>query len=497
MRRNAPRRRRGSRRYSMGMLLAGWAAIGLAVMLVAGSLYAYAQYRDVWDRINHVTLSGLGHRPPKYNSALNILVIGSDSRSGRNGRIGGYTGPGQRSDTVMVLHISPGRSRITVLSFPRDSVVPILACPHEPGFGGQTAQPGVVEQLNSTFATGGPNCLLHTLEQTTHVRLDDFVQLNFTGFISVIDALGGVEVCVPVAVHPTYYDHLSLSAGKHFLKGYRALQFWRLREGFGLGSDLQRIQRDQLLMVGLVQRILKTGVLHSISRTYAIIKAITGAHALTTDTGLTPNKILNIATSVSGISRKSIHFIEVPTVQYTGNPNWVQWDPAQAPRLFSAIAHDSKLPKIKKTKKHKKGKPPVLLSASKVSVEVLNGSGVNGIAGTTATALTGRGFHVLGSASATTPSGAADYSYTRSVVEYSSAADLAAAQTVAVQLSDVVLRQDSSVHAGTVTLILGSTFTALSSPSSRPAKLGGQFGGFNGGTNLCKGFGAAFAGATG
>ncbi len=498
MKRYGPRRGRGSRKYSLGMLLAGWAAIGIAVMLVAGSLFAYVQYRDVWDRINHVTLAGLGHRPPKYNNALNILVIGSDSRSGRNGKIGGYAGPGQRSDTVMMLHISPGRSRITVLSFPRDSVVPILACPAEPGFTGQTAQPGAMEQLNSSFAFGGPNCLLHTVEQSTHVRLDDFIQLNFTGFISVINALGGVEVCVPVAIHPTSYDHLRLTRGKHFLKGYRALQFWRLREGFGLGSDLQRIQRDQLLMVGLVQRILKTGVLHSIRKTYAIIKAITDAHALTTDTGLTPSKMLTIATSMSGISRHFVHFIEVPTITYSGNPNWVQFDPGQAPKLFSAIAHDSKLPKIKKTKKHKKRKAPALLSTSKVSVEVLNGSGVTGIAGTTATALTTRGFHVLGSASATTSAGATDYSYAKSVVEYSSAADLPAAETVAAQLSDVTLRRVSTVRAGTVTLILGSTFTALGSPSARPlTNLTGQFGGYNGGTNICKGFGTAFTGAIG
>jgi LCP family protein required for cell wall assembly len=485
----------------MATLLTGWAAIGITLMLVGGLLFAYVQYRDVWDRINHVTLAGLGHRPPKYNNALNVLVIGSDSRSGRNGRIGGYTGPGQRSDTVMVLHISPGRSRISVLSFPRDSVVPILACPVEPGFAGQAAQPGAVEQLNSTFAFGGPNCLLHTLEQTTQIRLDDFIQLNFTGFISVINALHGVEVCLPYAVRPTYYDHLNLPAGPHLIKGLKALEFWRLREGFGLGSDLQRIQRDQLLMVGLVQRILKSGVLHSFSKTYSIIKSITDAHALTTDSGLTPSKILKIATSMSNISRKSIHFIEVPTITYSGNANWVQFDPVQTPKLFSAIAHDSKLPKIKKTKKGKgkgKGKGPVLLSTSKVTLEVLNGSGVSGIAATTATALTQRGFHVLGSQSATTTSGVVDYSYTKSVVEYSSAADLQAAETVAAQVPDVKLRLIKSVQPGTVHLVLGSTFKVLGSPPSQSVTdLTSQFGGYNGGTNICKGFGTAFTSASG
>lgn len=496
MRRSAPRNR-GSRKYSLGMLLTGWVSIGIAIIMVGGTLFAYAQYRSFWDRINHVSLRGLGHRPPKYNNALNILLIGSDSRSGANAKIGGYD-QGQRSDTVMVLHISPGRSHISVLSFPRDSVVPIFACPTEPGFPGQPAQPSAIEQLNSTFAFGGPNCLLHTLEQTTQIRLDDFIQLNFTGFISVINALGGVRICLPVAIHPTFYDHLSLRAGSQLIKGYKALEFWRLREGFGLGSDLQRIQRDQLLMVGLVQRILKSGVLHSATKTYSIMNDITAAHALTTDSGLTPSRILTIATSMSGISRKSIQFIEVPTITYSGNDNWVQFDPAQTPKLFSAIAHDVKLPRIKKTKRSKNGPAPKLLSTSQVSVQVLNGSGASGVAGSTATALTGRGFHVLGSASATTPSGANDFSYTNSVVEYSSAADRPAAQTVAAQLPNVTLRQVSTVTAGTVTLILGATFNALGPVPSQPVgDISGQYGGYTGNTNVCKDTGAAFAGATG
>jgi len=508
MRGRGPRRRAGSRRYSLAMLLSGWTAITVAVMLVGGTLYAYAKYREVWDGINRVTLSDLGKRPPQYKDALNILLIGSDSRSGQNGKIGGFT-PGQRSDTVIVVHISPGRKRLSVLSFPRDSVVPILGCPREPGFPGQTAQPGQMEQLNSTFAFGGANCLLYTLEQTTGIRLNDFIQLNFTGFISVINAVNGVRVCVPVTIRKTYYDHLHLTAGPHVLKGYKALQYWRLREGFGLGSDLQRIQRDQLMMVGLVQKILKTRVLHSISKTWGIITTVVKAHALTTNSGLSPDVILHIATSLANVSGKSIQFVEVPTIQYQPNPEWVQWDPQQAPELFSAVEHDAKLPKIVKPKKDKKGSgggsngsngsngsadsAPKLLSPSKVSVEVENGSGVTGIAGTTASSLQTRGFHVIGAISATTPSGADDYSYAKSVVQYGSAADLAAARTVAAQLTNVTLDLDSSVPAGQVNLILGKDFTALANANSQPTgNLAGQYGGYTGGTNVCKGYGTAF-----
>ena len=265
MTRYGMRRGRGSRRYSLGMMLTGWAAVGLAVILVGGHPLRLREVPQCARR-HHPRDHFRRQRPPKLGTALNILVIGSDSRSGRNGKIGGpdrRAALGHRDDRA---YLAGRRPHITVLSFPRDSVVPIYSCPSEPGgFAGQTAAPGSVEQLNTSFADGGANCLWKTLEHTTGIHLDNFIQLNFTGFISVINAINGVPVCLPTAIHKTRYDRLKLTAGRHVLKGYKALEFWRLRDGFGLGSDLQRIQRDQLLMVGLVQKILKTGVLHSLS----------------------------------------------------------------------------------------------------------------------------------------------------------------------------------------------------------------------------------------
>lgn len=502
--------------YPRNSLISGWSAIGVTLVVVIGTLFGYVKYRDLWDGINHIAVNEPGKRPPKFGDAMNILLIGSDSRSGHNRKLGGPD-QGQRSDTVMIVHISPHAGHIYVLSFPRDSVVPILHCTAEPGFGGQKAVPGQIEQLNSTFNFGGPGCLWHTLEQTTNIHIDDFVELNFTGFVNVINALGGVEVCVPQAITPTSYDHLKLKAGRHFIYGYRALEFWRLREDFGLGSDLQRIQRDQLLMVALVQRILKTRVLHSPTKTYSILSTIVHANALTTDAGLSPQRILTMGESLAGVSRKSVQFIEVPTVQYPSNQNWVEFDQTQTPQLFSAVAHDVKLPKVHKGKKLKKGAggkgtaggkatsgkagnggskhqgkaPPKLLSASAVSVEVLNGSGAHGIGETTSTALSTRGFHVLGATNAP------NFGYVQSVVQYNSPTDLAAAQTVAAQIpGNVTLQVDSTVPAGTVNLILGSDFKALGIPgqggNGSPGNLAKKFSGYSGNTNVCKGYGNAF-----
>jgi len=495
-------RRGRSRRYSLGLILIGWVAIGMTIVLVSGTLWAYAKYRSLWEGINHQKITDTTG-VKKLNNAMNILLIGSDSRSGKNAKIGGYVG-GQRSDTVMVVHISPRARGITVLSFPRDTVVPIYKCPAEPGgFSGQAAAPASVEQLNSSFAYGGANCLWNTLEKQTGIHLDNFIQLNFTGFISVINAIGGVPVCTPVRIRKTYYDKLALTPGWHVLNGWKALEWWRLREDFGLGSDLQRIQRDQLLMVGLVQKILKTGVLHSFTKTWSIINGIVKAHALTTDTGLTPSRLVHIALSLRGVSRHTIQFIEVPTLTYPNNPNWVEFNTSKTPKLFAAIQRDHALPKTAKGKKPAKGgaksKQAKLLKASSVTVNVLNGSGVHGIAGTTSTALASRGFHIGQVVSATTASGSPDFNYTKSVVEYAGSAQLAGARTVAAQLpGKVILKQVSatSLPAGKVTLILGSDFTKLGPPPAhKVGNLSGKFGGYKASTNPCKGYGTAFTGS--
>ncbi len=185
--------------------LAGRLTAGcLAFALVGGSLFAYVKYRQIWDSIQKVDVSRdvSGPRPFEDPHALNLLLIGSDSRKGENGKIGGHVGiVGQRSDTVMVVHVSPGAQRAVVLSFPRDSVVPVLSCSPEGGAAGQTAEVGQVEQINSTFSNGGPGCLWKTIEQTAHIRINDFLELTFAGFEKVINNLGGVTVCLPEAVN--------------------------------------------------------------------------------------------------------------------------------------------------------------------------------------------------------------------------------------------------------------------------------------------------------
>jgi LCP family protein required for cell wall assembly len=311
-----------------------WIAAGLAICLAVGSIAAYLKFRSVWDSISRVPLTGLGAAPPKLADAMNVLLIGSDSRSGRNRKFGaGITG--QRSDTIIILHIAPHRGGVIALSIPRDSVVPVLSCPPEAAAPGQAAQPGQVEQINATFAAGGPGCLWKTIEQTTHLHLDHFVALNFTGFEKVIDDVGGVSVCLPVAVNDTD-SRLHLSAGRHHVDGAEALAFWRARY-LGEGSDLQRIRRDQYLMVSLLQGVERSRLAASPSRILSVVTD--AAKSMTTDAGLNLPTMISIADSLRHLRPGGVQFIELPTQPYGPNPNWVSWSSSD-PALFRAISLD-------------------------------------------------------------------------------------------------------------------------------------------------------------
>src|SRR5215472_3181685 len=490
-----PRRgRRGSQpasrrsRHSFGQRVAAWTSVALVGVLVVGALVAYVKYRSFWDSIRRVDVAGLlGRQPPKYTNAENILVIGSDTRVGQHG-IGGQTGC-NCSDTLMLLHISPGRHAVTVVNVPREAMVPILPCAASDGTAGQPAQPGQLELINAALAYGGPACTWKTFEAVTNIHVDHFIQLNFTGFEKIINDLGGVRICLPFAINDSQ-SGLNLSKGVHHVFGREALAFWRTREGVGQGSDLQRIQRDQYEMAALVQGIEHDGLLGSPSKMLKVVGDATDA--MTTDTGLDQNAMLQMADSLRGVTSSSVRFVTAPNVPWPVNANDVVFQQPQANDLFTAIAHDSTLPKAAKGK-GKKGKkataPPAVdtTTPSQVKVEVENGSGVTGIAGQAGSALTNLGFDVVGTRDAS------NFSYTDSVIEYATASDLPAANTLKSRLSSVQVQQDSTLTPGTVTLILGSSFTTFSatptpSPSaSTPsvAALSQAAGGITANTNIC------------
>lgn len=478
-----------------GKWLAGVAIVAM-VGLVGTALVAYGQYRSVLGSINreNVTAAMLGHRPPD-TAGLNILIIGSDSRAGLGHKFGAGV-LGSRSDTSMLLHIAPGHTRADIISFPRDSMVPVLACSNDgQGHTGQTAAPDQLERLNATFSAGGAPCLWKTLEQTTGIRIQHFVEVNFAGFQSIVNDVGGVQVCLPFAINNAQ-SRLHLSAGKHVVSGAQALAFVRLREDIGEGSDTQRIQRQQYFLAAVMQKLKSTGLLGQPSRIFAVVRDV--AKSLTTDSALDLNTMLRIATSMKSLSSSAVQFITVPVVPYVGDPAAeLSWAQPQSDRLFRAVEADRELPTATKGRKARKATAPTV-SPAKVSVNVLNGSGVTGIAGSTAAALTAKGFQVTGTGPA------ANYAFTSNVIEYSSAAQLAEVNTLKAQLGSVAVKHDAALGSNSLTLILGSSFTGLNksaSSGSSSAKSASQkldnlaksYGGITANTNICSDS-AAFAG---
>lgn len=497
--------RRTGRRLKTSTAVLASLAVLLAVVVGGGLLAVYLKYRSAWDGIARVDVSGDLHpatRPPADPNAENILLIGSDTRVGVNGQIGGSAGiGGARSDTIILVHIAPGAHSIDVISLPRDSVVPILDCTPEGGTSGQTAQPSyAIEQINATYAYGGPGCLWETVEQTTGIHINDFIELTFSGFQQVIDALHGVNVCLPEAVDIPA-SGLNLSAGMHHVYGHEALAFWRTREDLGTQSDTQRIQRDQFLMASLFQGIEHSSLLSSPTTMLSVIDTLTSHQDVVTDSGLTAPVMLRIAEALRGLKGNAVQFVTVPWTTYTGNaqwinssqspnsgnPNWVQWVQPQANDLFSAIAHDTSLPTA--------GKSPATtvenVSPGDVRLQVLNGSHTPGLAALTSASLSQRGFTI-----AAPPGDATTNTYTGSVIEYSGAAELAEAQTLAQDISNVTLQQDPSLTGPTLELILGSTFSSLEptgnsstsssgGASSDLSSIATTYGGITGSTNIC------------
>jgi LCP family protein required for cell wall assembly len=452
------------------------------------SLSAYAAYRGVYDSIHHITIAKgeLGKRPPKLNGSQNILIIGSDSRAGIHGYGRGIRG--SRSDTSMLLHIPPTHSGATVISFPRDTMVPIYQCQADgQGHHGQQAQPGGLEQLNSTFSFGGAPCLWKTLEQVTHIHIDHFVQVDFAGFQSIVNDVGGVPVCLPYAIRDPA-SKLNLPAGRSVVQGTQALAFVRERH-IGMGSDLQRINRQQIFLASLAQKVKQSSSLTNPAKLYNLVHDI--ASSLTTDSGLSFNDMYAIANSLKGLSPSALQFVMAPVAPYPANPgNQVEFNQPSADQLFRAIARDNHILKTARRADHAKPQPVPTVQPGQVQLQVLNGTSVPNLASITANQLTARGFKVAktGNATGTTSS---------TVIEYTSAAQLPQVNTLHKEIPTAQLKQVTSLNGNTISLVLGSGFKGVGThkghrghrghrgKSTSAAALSKHYGGVNGSANIC------------
>ncbi|MEU5876596.1 LCP family protein [Spirillospora sp. NPDC047279] len=380
-------------RTGRGWRLLGILSIVMSVILVIASLGAYSFYRRLDGNIEREKVGGrLGPRPAKLNNSVNILLMGSDSRDGENRKLGGSVGGGG-SDTTILLHISPGGDKAVGISFPRDSMVQIPTC--EKSDGGTV--PGRLGMLNSAYALAGPVCTWKTIEKLTQIKIDHYMEVDMAGFIRVVDALDGVEVCVPKAINDRK-AHLDLKAGRQTVRGEQALGYVRTRSGgLGDGSDLSRIKRQQAFMGSVVKKATSKGVLTDPGKTYGFLDAIT--KAIKADDRLTVSVMRQLAGSLKGMSAGKVRFVTVPVVAYPADKNRVIFDPARSPSLFDAIRTDNSLPPASpkpssSSKPEQAGTTTPKPKPKDVKVVIYNTTKVDGLAARTADRLKREGYQV-------------------------------------------------------------------------------------------------------
>ncbi|MFF3451919.1 LCP family protein [Streptomyces sp. NPDC002667] len=270
---------------------------------------------------------------PLPSGALNILVLGSDSRSGRaNAKLGGGDSSGARSDTAMVVHIDAGRTAATVVSIPRDTLVTRPSCPLPSG--GSTAV-AYNAMFNSAYSVGGPVCAVKTAEAVTGVRMDHYIEIDFSGFAKLVDALGGVTVTTGQDIDDDK-SHLHLGAGTHHLDGAQALALARTRHGIGDGSDLGRIGLQQKLVKALLEQISSAGLLTDPARLYEVANAVTGS--LTTDTGLDSlGRLTKLGQSLKSLSSDEVRTVMMPVVTAPSDHNRVIANEPEASDLWDSL----------------------------------------------------------------------------------------------------------------------------------------------------------------
>ena len=361
---------RKARRQRLVLLITG--CISVMTLVVSGGAWALTGYvSSSLHRINADTTGTPASGP------VNILVAGVDSREGltHKQKVALHVGSayGLNSDTLMLVHIPANHSGIDVVSIPRDSWVDI------PGHG--------MNKINAAIGFGGPALMVQTIEQVTGLTINDYVEVDFTGFVKVIDALGGVDICVPYAVDDPY-SGLDISAGMHHVDGITALEFARDRHSFPL-SDLTRISDQQQLLSTLFAQATQAGVLANPVEFQRVVSGV--ASAVTVDKGF---DLVRLASELRGLRPSDVTFTTVPVsslnyVTPTGE-SAVLWDTTAAKALFSWLKTDTGKEPVKHKKKAAKSGP----SRSSVLVDVYNGTLISGLSGDTGQQLTALGFSV-------------------------------------------------------------------------------------------------------
>lgn len=320
-----------------------WVAGGGALVVLVGAGVGWYFYKKLDGNIT--TDTGVAaelrtwekERPaqaPVAADAMNILLIGSDTRAGGNRKYGRDEGT-QRSDTTIVLHLGTDRKSATGVSLPRDLMVDIPSCTKADG----TRTRAMFAQFNWAYEMGGTACTIRTVEKLTGIRLDHHMVIDFKGFKDMVDAVDGVDVCLKKPIDDKD-AHLQLAAGPQTLNGEQALGYVRARKSIGNGSDTERMERQQQFLASLVNKMQSNGVLLNPTKLYPVLDAAT--KSLTTDPGLASLRDLyDLASGMRNVPAEKVQFMTVPRQPYRYDTNRDELVTSQAERLFRQLREDA------------------------------------------------------------------------------------------------------------------------------------------------------------
>lgn len=331
---------RGPRTWIRALRLIG---ISLAVLMVSGVGVAAYVLSDLTAAVAHhsVQLEGGPTAAPDiaaYKNGFDLLVVGIDACEAKYaslfpGRCDGPDASSVNNDVTVLVHVSNTPRRITVISFPRDLVLPIPSCTAKDG---STVSAQRAAQINTTYDEGGLSCVAKTVTQISGLPVDFAAAVNFGTVIDITNAIGGVPVCLATPMNDAYTG-LNLSAGEHTIQGMQALQFLRTRHGLVSGSDLARIGNQQQYLASLARQLTSGKVLSNVPEVLRIADIALGSLEAST-TLANPVTLVQLALAVKDVQPADITFIQYPTLTDPADPNRVIEDDASAQALWGAIA---------------------------------------------------------------------------------------------------------------------------------------------------------------
>lgn len=396
-------RRKGPHRHRLARVLS-WIAVVTSVSVLLASGIGYATFAYYVDEVKRTdAFGGIAEegRPERMtDTGTNYLLVGVDDRESlteeerRRFTTGGVdVADGKRTDTMILLHLSPDRDEALLVSLPRDSYVPI------PGYvdGRGVAQPEQRGRINSAYNEGGVPLAIRTVEQLSRVRIDHYVEVNFAGFANMVDALGGVEVCAPRPLQDVK-SGLDLPAGRSTVGGVQGLAYVRSRDT--AGSDLGRIERQQSFLAAMMREATSSDTLLNPLKLKGFLDA--SVANLTFDQGMSRQDVQGLLLRLRGLDSRDITFTTLPIADsdYTtsGGARVALVDEPAAEALFADVRSDAVFeePGDAADADRPPPPPPLTVSPSSVQVEVLNGSGRAGLGGQVSQELEGIGFELAG-----------------------------------------------------------------------------------------------------